>query len=341
MATSIAPEQATPQDGSLESASTAIAGLLSEKKTEDKHPREAPPEQPTGETAPTAQQAPAAPSSEESEQARSDEKEEVTEQPPQPRKIKVNDEIGEVTEDELLKGYLRHADYTRKTQAVAEEKRKFESEEAAAVRTQRQHYDQLLGQLETALTELQPLEEPNWEKRKTEVTAEQLNAELLQWQASQKRIEQVRAERKRVKDQQDADAARGFQQYVELEEAKLLDALPDMKEPEKAKVLRGKLIEHAKAYGFTPEELGRVVDHRVVLLLHDAMQFKTTTAKKPEIRNKIEKAIEASEPGSRTTAQKPDKLREANERLRKSHSVEDGAAAIAALLDREAAPTRR
>ena len=335
-----APVEATPvNDGSLDRASKAIAGLLS-VKPEDPQPAKTPPEQSPTETASETEQAPAEPSPEAIEPAKSVVAEDQNEPAPQPRKIKVSDEIGEVTEEELTKGYLRQADYTRKTQAVAEEKRAFEEKEAAAVRAQRQQYDHLLRELETALTDLSPAE-PDWEKRKSETTPEQLNAELLAWQAQKKRIDQVKAERERVSGEQAEDAKRGFANYVELERAKLMDALPDMKDATKGKTLMGQLVTHAKSYGFTDDQLAQVVDHRIVLLLHDAMRFKAQKAKAPEIKNKIEKAMETSAPGSRTSTQQTDKLKEAKERLRKSHSVDDGAHAIAALLEKEAAPTRR
>ena len=43
-------------------------------------------------------------------------------------KVKVGDEELEVTLDELLQGYMRQADYTRKTQALAEERKKLEEQ---------------------------------------------------------------------------------------------------------------------------------------------------------------------------------------------------------------------
>ncbi|MEM7827799.1 MAG: hypothetical protein QW561_00510 [Candidatus Aenigmatarchaeota archaeon] len=43
-------------------------------------------------------------------------------------KVKVGDEEIEVTLDELMKGYLRQSDYTKKTQALAEERKKLENE---------------------------------------------------------------------------------------------------------------------------------------------------------------------------------------------------------------------
>jgi hypothetical protein len=139
-----------------------------------------------------------------------------------------------------------------------------------------------------------------------------------------------------VKEQQELDAQEGFKQYVQAEQAKLEEALPDIKDPDKARVLKTKLGEFAESRGFSKEELGRVTDHRLVLLLHDAMareaERKAEKAKAPEIKNKIEKAMATAEPGARTTAPKANALKEATARLKKSGSVDDGAAAIRHLL---------
>jgi hypothetical protein len=58
---------------------------------------------------------------------------------PEPRKfkVKVDGQDTEVTEDELLKGYSRTQDYTRKTQKVAEERKAVERRSSAQVRDER------------------------------------------------------------------------------------------------------------------------------------------------------------------------------------------------------------
>lgn len=323
-----------PQGPSLEAAKTRIDSLLStpeEKQSPTAQPEPAPePEEPKlAETAPDAES--------ESESPESNAEEVEQEVPSQPRtfKVKVNGQEIEVTEDEVLKGYSRTEDYTRKTQQLAQQKKEFEEREVAAVRAERHQYATYLEQLSTALKGMAP-EEPNWESLKAQVSPEQFAAELLHWQQTQKKIANVEAERAKVKDQQDADAKDGFQKYVLSEQAKLEDALPDIKDPEKAKVIRANLRDFALERGFTDQELGSVTDHRMVLLLHDAMQRKAEKtaekAKAPTIKNKIEKAMDTTPPGSRTAAPKQNALKEAQQRLRKSGSVDDGAAAIRHLL---------
>lgn len=315
----------------LDAAATAIGGLLTaDAETEEKPTTQ--PEQPEAET-PEAEQAPAAPESDGSEPAAADETPEEPSSQPRTFTVKVNGQDIEVTEDEVLKGYSRTEDYTRKTMQLAEQRKAFEEQEVAAVRAERQQYATYLDQLKTALTQLTPTE-PNWEQLRAEQTPEVFAAELLHWQQTQKRIESVTAEQAKVKAAQEEDAANGFRQYVQQEQAKLVEALPDMKEPEKAKALKASLTEFAQSRGFTPDDLGRVTDHRLILLLHDAMQFHQGKAKAPAITSKIEKSLAVSKPGSRTSPAKTDAVAAARDRLSKSGSVDDAAAAIAAILTR-------
>lgn len=64
------------------------------------------------------------------EESESEETEETEEQEEQPKSylVKVDGEEVEVTLDELQKGYSRTQDYTRKTQALAEQRKEAEAE---------------------------------------------------------------------------------------------------------------------------------------------------------------------------------------------------------------------
>lgn len=330
-------DQTTEPYSSLEAAGTAIGGLLSAKPEEKPDTKEQPEQ--TKATAPESEQAPAEPSEEEIEQVPSEEGEEQpndTTSQPRTFKVKVNGQEIEVTEDEVLKGYSRTEDYTRKTQQLAEQRKTFEEQEVAAVRAERNQYATYLEQLKTALKEISPAE-PDWQALRTQVSPEQFAAELLNWQQNQKRIEHISGEHAKVKAQQDADAQHGFAKYVQEQQAKLADAIPDMKDPEKSKSIKTNLMEYGKSRGFTEQDLAQVTDHRLVLLLHDAMIGQKAREKAPEIKNKIEKAIEASSPGSRAPAVKTDALKAAQSRLKSTNSVDDAGKAIALYLKKQSA----
>lgn len=322
-------EQTTERDSSLEFGGRAIAGLLS-GTPEDTQKRETQSEQsPATET----EQTPAAPEASESEPEESTEQADET-APPRTFKVKIDGQEHEVTEDDLIKGYSRTEDYTRKTQQLALERKTFQEQDVAQVRTQINEYWQYLAELKTALTNLRPTE-PNWVELRAKVSPDVFAAELLNWQQTQKRLETIDAEQSRVKEAQAADAAQGFRQYLQREQAKLADVIPEFKDPEKGKVLKASLNEFAKTRGFTDDELASVADHRMIVLLHDAYQHQTAKAKAPAIQNKIDRLIENTAPGPKNTAPRKSELDVAKTRLKTSHSVEDGGAAIAALLKGE------
>lgn len=338
--------ETTPSNGSLDAASKAITGLLS-VKTDKEQPKTAPPE-PVREAA-EPKQAPAAPTAEEetptsesaegegSEQASADEPA-ADEQPPQQppkHKVKVDGVESEVTLEELVSGYVYNAHNTRKAQALADEKRTFEEGIVRVARERDAQYATHLDALSEAIKAAMPVE-PDWDKLKGEVTSDVLASKLLEWKTSQKHLENIKSEQEKVQARQAEDAERQWRQHVTDEQTKLEAAVPELKDPEKARVIKTELAEFALSRGYTAEDLAKVTDHRLVLILRDAAEYQKTKEKAPKIANKIEKALETSAPGNRTTAPKANKLTEATKRLQKSGSVDDGAAAIAALLERSA-----
>lgn len=330
----------TPQSGSLDDAGRAILGLLSTKVEDTQTAEPTQSEQPPKKE--VAEQTPAAPEPSESEpetqsQSEADGETEATQQP---RKypVKVDGQDAEATLDELLKSYSFTEHNTRKSQQIAEEKRaleaerkRFEESDVAAVRAERQQYATYLEELKTALAAMSP-EEPNWAERRQQLPADEFAAELLTWQVNQKRVESVKAEQAKVKAAQEADAHAGYRSYVQDQEAKLIAALPALKDPEKAKAIKADLKEFAVKRGFSEQDLASVTDHRLVLILHDAMELEKSKAKAPAIKSIIENAMDTSQPGAKSTPKPRNDLAAAKARVKESHSVDDAASAIRHLI---------
>lgn len=316
-----------PQGPSLDAASSRIEGLLS--KTPEDTP--SPTTQPEPSPAPETEQAPAAPADgSEQDDAPADTTDDTT---PQPRtfKVKVNGQDIEVTEDEVLKGYSRTEDYTRKTQQLAEARKAFEEQEVAAVRAERAQYGQYLDQLKDAIAKSTPVE-PDWVTLRAQVSPDVFAAELLNWQQTQKHLASIDQEKAKVQAQQAADATAGFETYRQQQRAILEEALPEIKDPVKDAAIANELHDYAIAQGFTTEEFRQTTNAKFLLMAHKAMQFDKQKAKAPAIANKIANAMADSAPGSRTTGTPKNELAAAKARLRDSGTVDDGARAIAALL---------
>lgn len=320
------------QDGSLDSAADAFAGLLSQ--VEKKEKVESKPEPTKVQAEPESQQA----EPEEAIEAPKPEVEGEVETPvvAEPRKLKVKiDGIEqELPEDEVVNGYSRTADYTRKTQALADARKAFEQNEVAQVRAERQQYQEHLAVLKTTLESLSP-KKPDFEKLKLTLPADQYAAKIEEWHAAQEKIAQVEKTQAELKGRQDEDAQRGFQQYFRDEQEKLALALPEYKDEKKGEALRKDLSDFALSRGFNEDDLSKVVDHRLVLLLHDAMQGAKQKAKAPEVKNKIEKAMSPTPPGTTKAAQpKANRYNEAAQRLRTTGSLDSAADALDALIQK-------
>jgi hypothetical protein len=248
-------------------------------------------------------------------------------------KVVVDGEEVEVTEAELLQGYSRTADYTRKTQKLAERR---EAQDAAETELQgvREVYDARLGMLEQALKETQG-EEPDWDKVRRE-TPEQYPHMYANWQLQQQHLAKVREERKRVADEATASAQKRQAAFVAEETATLKLVMPEFADEAKAKALSRQLQEYGETQGFKREEVKGIADHRAIVILNKARLYDELQAKKEEVQKKGMKTP-TIKPGSRAPGRKNRKAvsasKRARQRLRESGRVEDAAAAIELTLD--------
>lgn len=262
------------------------------------------------------------------------EDEDDDEETPEPKKFKVKaDGIElEVDEGELVKGYSRTKDYTQKTQALAEERRKFVEEDLAPVRAERQLYAERLDALHTAVTSLLPETEPDWNEVRTRTTPEEFTEAFAQWRGQMQRVEKIKAEQARVRDLQVQDEQRMTMVRLVEEKAKLEAALPDLKDPEKGKGLRDDLTAYARSLGFTEEGLSAVEDHRLLVMLDKARRYDEAQARKPKIEDKIDRALETIKPSAPRLRPKNSETERAKTRLAETGRVEDAATLISKML---------
>lgn len=247
-----------------------------------------------------------------------------------PPKFKVKIGETEVDQDELVKGYLRQSDYTKKTQELAE-KRKADDAERNALAQERARYAQNLEYLAQQIPVPQPPSAALLDSDPIEY--------LKQREAYESSLAKARAidgERQRLYQQQQAEAAKAFSEARDREEAALLEKIPEWKEPEKAREGKRAVAEYLKSYGYTDQDIGRLVDHRSVdiarkAFLYDQMQKAKSTA----VEQKVRAAPPVIKPGS-PVPQKVNEARisEAKQALRKTGSINDAAKAILALQKR-------
>ena len=268
-------------------------------------------------------------SDEESSEEQSEEEEETEEgEQPQTFTVKVDGKEVSVTLDELQKGYSRTQDYTRKTQQIAEVRKQAE-QETQAVRAEREQYAQLLGALQAQLQSSEPQvdlerlyhEDPIEWVRQKEVMRER-----------QEKLGAIQSEQQRLSQVSQYEQQRAMEAQLASQQEALLAALPDWKDPKKAKAEKALVIESAKAAGFSDEDLKSVYDHRLVLLLRKAALFDQMVSKRQGIKPVVNNGPRTAKPGAAGRVSTTTESVRAKQRLAKSGRIDDAASAIELLL---------
>jgi len=255
------------------------------------------------------------------------ESEEVQEEPEEtPRyRVKVGNEELEVDLDELIKGYSRTSDYTKKTQTLAEQRKAIEAErtridEAAKLRDQ---YAQRLTVIEQMLAS-QP-EENLAELKETDPIGYTMRvAERLE---RDKQLEAIRQERQNLAARQQAEYQEQLKNHLASEAEKLKSAIPEMGDDVKGEVIRKEIRDYARSIGWSDQELASVYDHRAVLALYQAMQYTKLQKGKPAVTKKVAEAPKMLKSGTttKTTTAEQDALKKMRAKLAKSGDKRDAA----------------
>lgn len=244
--------------------------------------------------------------------------------------VMVNGEEIEVTLEELKSGYSRTADYTKKTQALAEQRKQLDGE-LDAVRQERAAYSQLLNQLQQQVEQGSSEPEPDWGKLLDEDPVEYVRQKEY-WKAKIDRAAAIRSEQARLQGLQQQESEQTLRAHLTSEAAKLTQALPEWSDPKVAESEKVRLREFGKKVGFTDQEMSQIYDHRAVLALRKAMLYDELTSKQPKTQAKVQKAKTLRAGSAASVPKAKDQLTKAKQRLSKSGSTRDAAAAFEFIL---------
>ena len=257
---------------------------------------------------------------------------EVQEEEPTPTyRVKVGKDELDVPLDELLKGYSRTADYTRKTQEIAETRKMVEAdrakiEEAARLRDT---YAQRLSVIEQMLNQ-DPGEDLATLKETDPIG---YAVKVAEQSEREKQLNAVRAEQQRLAQQQQAEQGERLKAHLATEAQKLAEAIPEISDPVKGQAIRTDIRNYAQKLGFSEQELAQVYDSRAVTALYKAMQYDKLVSNKGEASKKVNQAPRMLKPGTSTpetrTSQEVKNMRG---RLKKSGRAKDAAALFERFL---------
>ena len=317
---SMTPEGNTQLD--VGGAADAIMGLMGTEEGSEQ-------EQPETQLEANDSEAESEESYDESE-VEQDEGEEEAEEPPKYR-VKAAGEEREVTLDELIKSYQLGTDYTKKSQAVAEERKAVEAERQRIeeARYLRDQYAERLQVIEQMLNQQPETENLDYLKETDPIGYAVKVAELSQ---REKQLAQVRAEQARIVEQQQREQQEQLGQVVQAESRKLAEVIPEYADPQKGETLRRELREFGIKAGFSDQELANVYDSRAVLTLYKAMQYDKLQSAKPSITKKVNEAPKVMKSGVSQPRDSSDEMKKLKARAKQTGRVADAAKAFERFL---------
>ena len=260
--------------------------------------------------------------SEESDDADGDDVEEDTSTINYEPNVRVTLEDGtESTLEDLVKGNLRQSDYTRKTEALAEERRELE-ETKTTMSARNEEIQRTYNGLVEFLQGIMP-PEPSLELLGRD------QAEYLRQQAIRKSF----TEELSVVLNKQGEAQTQANQLVEAdidavrkaEAKKLVDAMPMLSDEMRMANFREGVVKTAQDFGFSEQEINGVVDHRLLQLVHLAGIGKRSIENAKSAKKRIER--KAQTPVEKKPAAKPPRKVSGNgkamRKLSQSGSIED------------------
>ena len=233
-------------------------------------------------------------------------------------KVKVAGQEFDVTLDELRAGYSRDADYRRKTEELSSERKNFQAE----AEKQRQDYSQKLNELNQVMA----LAQQQLNSEFADVDLEKLY-EVDPTEAARIEHKMKKKQEKLIESMQKvkSEQSKQFENIVSEQQKLLVSKLPEFSDPNKASEIKSNMRSYLQSYGFKDQEIGQIFDHRIVMLVNDAMKYRNFQKAKPNLASKMQKPGKMLSSGVKKTKSDENfaKRREKLNRLKKTGSIHD------------------
>ena len=236
-------------------------------------------------------------------------------------RVKANGEEKDVTLDELVSGFQKGEDYTKKSQALAEQRKAVEAEAYAVneAMQMREQYARRLGQVQ------QLLQEDNGQFANLEELKEndpiQYAIKVAEQTENNKKLQLLQQEQNKLAHAQQHQVAQHQAKLVAHEASMLTEKVKEFSDPKKSEQLKGEIRNFGKSIGFTDDELAQVYDHRHVMVMQKAMEYDKLQKANPSVTKKLAKAPKMAKKGNKVA--NVDVYTKQKKRLKSSGSIDD------------------
>ena len=246
--------------------------------------------------------------------------EELEEQPVY--RVTVDGSEIEVTQDELINGYSRQQDYTRKTQELANQRKTIE-QQTLELSQRDALYKQLLPKMEAEL-QASMVDEPDWKTLVDEDPVAYVREQQI-WNEKKEKLEAAKAEKQRLEQEAYEEQQKQLVQFVQEGQKKLLEIVPEWKNAEVAQKEKLAIRDYGiNVLGYAPQEMDAIYDYRALLGLRNGwLNSQTVEATKKKPTQKAPARV--ARPGTTTRKKTVAPVKRAKQVLAKSGKVQDAA----------------
>ena len=254
-------------------------------------------------------------------------------QEPTKHSININGINLEVSLEDLKSGYVRQADYTRKSQELAEQRKGFEHELQATQQERQRYISQLEQFTQQSDQKLNEFKDIDWVKLQADDPMAYMT-KRDQYRDLQENKRLVEEESKTVQLKQQQEQQQKWYEELDRQQAVMAQRLPEWTDPTKGPKLKQAIKTFAVKKGFSDQEVNSLIDARSVDVLHKAMLYENLLEAK--ISNKKTKVVpKVTKPGTSTNKSdvSSEKIKQQRKRLRKSGHINDATSVIESLIN--------
>lgn len=222
------------------------------------------------------------------------------------------------------------ADFTKKTMALAEQRKQAESKVVEL-----QQKEQFLSQtLPVTIQMLQATMPPAPDPAMLEYDVATYTRQKEAYEGAQRQLQHAYGTLQNMQAQQAQAQQVALEAVIKENQAQLYEAMPELKDATKRQELAGVIEQGLKTYGFEAKDLESVYDYRVIKALSDAVKYQKLMAQKPKVEGKAKNAPPVQKPGKRKSAaeQRAQAKKSQLDQLKQTGSRKDAAGIISQML---------
>ena len=235
---------------------------------------------------------------------------------------------------ELKDGYMRQADFTKKTQELAEQRKKYEVQQYDGVQIRGEVSQVLDGMMQQLAAVFPSMKEPDWAYLSENDPAEYVREKEL-WAKREAAVKQVFDTQQEVTRKNAEYEKWKIQEAYKQAHQDLKTALPEkFSDKTIAATTLNEIDGYLRNAGFSAEEIGTVADAKIIITAYKAMMYDQIQNKVPTAVKKIEQKPALTMPGHarQKSSTESDAYKRDFNRLKNTGSINDAVSVISRLL---------